>query len=183
MPALFSGHLNPRDILQHVPRMDGDASSTMGDAIGHLLTKRRGNSPTSPQNQGHDTAWIVRRCIYVFIALAGFAALCLVLRFYMRRDRERRRSGQPVVYGRNGKRWLKWHDQHKPEGNNNNRNVDEDADAVVHADEKHAEDRAAVAGVHDGTADMPEKPRPSHAKPTREAHFSQDPNPNSMLNV
>ncbi|ETS75636.1 hypothetical protein PFICI_12580 [Pestalotiopsis fici W106-1] len=139
----------------------------------HLTRRRYGgySSPTSPQNQGHDRAWVVRRCVYVFIALAGFAALCVVIRFYMYRDRKRRRRGEPVVHGRNGRRWLKWHNQHES-------NAD---DGPVLAG-KHAGDREAEAGEH-GTADVPEKPRPSHAKPTREMHYEKDPNPNSLLNV
>ncbi|KAI1867893.1 uncharacterized protein JN550_006700 [Neoarthrinium moseri] len=126
-------------------------------------------SPTHPYRQGRDAAWILQRVIYVFIAIAGFAALALVIWYYRRRERSRRAKGKPVLYGRGGRRWLKWHDQHKS-----------DTTAAGYSKDM-PEDRSLVTTQHECV--MPEKPRPTYENPARVGNYKRHPNPESMLKV
>lgn len=125
-------------------------------------------SPTNPYRQGHDTAWVLQRCIYVFIAIAAFAVLCSVIWFYRRRERSRRTQGKPAVYDRGGRRWLKWHDQHGS------------STAGVAPYQAPSIDQAAV-NEHEGATF--EKLRSTYQSSMRDREYEKDQNPNSLLNV
>lgn len=60
----------------------------------------------------HINIWAV---VVMLALLAGFAVLSVVLCLDRLKDQRQQANGHDIDVGRRGRRWLRWHGQHKSE--------------------------------------------------------------------